>query len=197
MIIRWQLRGCGLDSMLTIENENILALAPTSREIHSSSSPTTSLSSEERGDVDEIDELDREPELERPRLSLPITQHEAQGRRINERGKDKEDEEDEDEGEESSPELRPPRLSLTMDEMTADLTHRSYEFPRRMAMEKGDDQRLSMMSYGDGGSRVSENVVESTRLSENDGGDFSGMQDEDEEVRDETTVISQGAFDRG
>ena len=150
-----------------------IALAPTSQEIRSSSpSDKTDLASEEKEEeVDEIDELDREPEVERPRLSLPI-QEEV----------DANDAEDE----ESSPEMRPPRFSLTMDEM-ADLTQRSYEFPRRVAMEDRDRGRLSMMSYA--GGRLSENIAESSRLDET-------VQEEDPEVRDET-VISQGAFDRG
>ena len=150
-------------------------MAPVSQPIQSSSSEKTGPSSDEKGD--EIDELDREPEVERPRLSLPLQVEEQIG----------------NVDEESSPEMRPPRLSLAMDE--GDLTQRSVELPRRAALE-GDPGRLSMLSYG--GGRLSENIGEVTGLEDvsEGGGDFSGVQGEPEEAKDET-VISQGTFEKG
>ena len=56
--------------------------------------------------LDEIEELDREPEIEPPRLSLPI-------------------QEEEDESDDESSEMRPPRLSLAFED--DDITYRSVE----------------------------------------------------------------------
>lgn len=120
--------------------------------------------------IDEIEALDNEPEVERPRLSLPL-----------------EDvaEEDDDDG---SPPPRPPRLSLAFEE--EDIT---VEYPRRAAhdQEKG---RLSMMSFG--GPRLSENFGEAGLESGDEDGEDTGIVDDDG-VNPDETVISQGAFDRG
>lgn len=148
----------------------VTALAPTTQQIRSS--PQEKLEPEEEEPPkprDEIEELDNEPEIERPRLSLPL-----------------EDVGDEDEG---SPEMPPPRLSLAFEE--EDIT---VEYPRKA--NEQDRARLSMMSFG--GPRLSENFGDSTRLESGseDGDDTTGLQDNVGEGQDET-VMSQGAFDRG
>lgn len=142
-------------------------MAPTSKPIRSSPSEKPEQPPEE--ERDEIDELDNEPEMERPRLSLPI--------------------EEEVEEAEGSPEMHPPRLSLIFDE--EDIT---VEYPRR-ATDAGGKGRLSMMSYG--GGRLSENFGELTRLeSGSEGGDYAGVHSDAEEGVDDT-IISQGAFEKG
>ncbi|KAJ6157337.1 hypothetical protein N7470_004929 [Penicillium chermesinum] len=96
--------------------------------------------------VDEIDELDNEPEIERPRLSLPF------------QGAD-------DASDETSPKS-PPRLSLQFNE--EDLT---VEYPRR-ALPDRDRERLSMLSPGVG--RISD--FGGTQIqSDSDGGDETGV----------------------
>lgn len=147
----------------------VSALAPVSQPIRSSpqeEKPEVELEPEK----DEIEELDNEPEIERPRLSLPL--------------------EDVEEQEETSPEPRPPRLSLAFED--EDIT---VEYPRRATSEH-DRARLSMMSFGN--PRLSENFGDATRLeSDSDDGDDTGIEHgEDGENQDET-VMSQGAFDRG
>lgn len=149
-----------------------IALAPTSQPIRSSpqeeKAPSPVVEEEER---DEIDELDNEPEIERPRLSLPLQEVEEQ------------------EEEEGSPDIPPPRISLAFDE--EDVTQTSIEYPRRDLAAR-DRERLSMMGFG--GPRPSENFADVTRLgSESEGGDDTGIVG----VEGEDTVISQGAFDRG
>ncbi|KAA8645655.1 uncharacterized protein ATNIH1004_007074 [Aspergillus tanneri] len=143
------------------------ALAPTSQPIESS--PHVPELEPEPPVLDEIEELDNEPEVERPRLSLPIGEVEEE--------------------EVASPEPRPPRLSLAFEE--EDIT---VEYPRRATTEN-EKARLSMMSYG--GPRLSENFGDATRLeSGSEAGDDTGIADDDDREGDET-VISQGAFDRG
>ena len=144
----------------------LTALAPASQPIRSS--PQEKPEPEPEPPMDEIEELDNEPEIERPRLSLPLG--------------------DVDEEDEGSPEMPPPRLSLAFED--EDIT---VEYPRRAANEQ-DRARLSMMSFG--GPRLSENFGDSTRLeSGSEGGDdttgLHGVGEGDE------TVMSQGAFDRG
>ena len=96
---------------------------------------------------DEIDELDNEPEIERPRLSLPF-----QGA-------------GDDASDETSPKS-PPRLSLPFNE--EDLT---IEYPRR-ALPDRDRERLSMLSPGVG--RFSD--FGETRLqSDSEDGDETGV----------------------
>lgn len=95
--------------------------------------------------------MDNEPELERPRLSLPLGEVE-----------------DEDEG---SPEIPAPRLSLAFDD--EDIT---VEYPRKAVSER-DRARLSMMSFG--GPRLSENFADASRLeSGSERGDETGLQDD-------------------
>ncbi|KAF7183116.1 hypothetical protein CNMCM7691_002951 [Aspergillus felis] len=147
------------------------ALAPASQPIRSSPQEKLEPTPEPEKERDEIEELDNEPELERPRLSLPL--------------------EEVEEIDEGSPEMRPPRLSLAFDE--EDITHTSVEYPRRATSEY-DRARLSMMSYGN--PRLSENFGDSTRLgsgSEGGSGDDTGIEGDGPD----DTMISQGAFDRG
>lgn len=120
---------------------------------------------------DEFDELDNEPEIERPRLSLPI-------------------EEVEGEGDDASPEMRPPRLSLAFDD--DDITYRSVEYPRRDISDR-DRERLSMISRVTG--RMSEDFGDTRLGSEFDAGDETGLAGDDD-APDET-MISGGDFDRG
>lgn len=145
------------------------ALAPTSKPIRSpqEASPPKPRKEEEEEERDEIDDLDNEPEMERPRLSLPLQ-------------------------EEASPDIPPPRLSLAFDE--EDITQASVEYPRREISDR-DRARLSIMSYG--GARPSENFDDLSRLEfESNHGDDTGIVRAEDGNGDET-VISQGAFDRG
>lgn len=123
--------------------------------------------------IDEIDELDNEPQVDPPRLSLPI-------------------QEVEDESEEASPEMRPPRLSIPFED--DDITYRSVEYPRRDLADR-DRDRLSMMSRGALG-RVSEDFGDARLESDFDAGDETGVVDDDDDVQ-EDTMISGGDFDRG
>ncbi|KAE8350279.1 centromere kinetochore component CENP-T-domain-containing protein [Aspergillus coremiiformis] len=147
------------------------ALAPVSQPIHSSpQEETPEPEPEPEPEKDEIEELDNEPEIERPRLSLPLEEVEEQ--------------------EEASPEPRPPRLSLAFEE--EDIT---VEYPRRASSEY-DRARLSMMSFGN--PRLSENFGDATRLeSGSEDGDETGIEHDDDRENPDETVMSQGAFDRG
>ncbi|KAL6233558.1 hypothetical protein BDW75DRAFT_231853 [Aspergillus navahoensis] len=155
------------------------ALAPESQPIRSS--PQPSPEPELETEIDEIDELDKEPAPERPRLSLPL---EEVG-------------EVDDDG---SPEIRPPRMSLALedddmpqDDITHDdMTHASVEYPRRATLDR-DRNRLSMISAG--GPRLSENFGNATGLeNDSDAGEDTGVLPDGEQ---DETIISQGAFDRG
>lgn len=95
---------------------------------------------------DEIDELDNEPEIERPRLSLPF-----QGP---------------DDGSDETSSNSPPRLSLPFNE--DDLT---VEYPRRDLPDR-DRERLSMFSAGAG--RISD-FGEIRFQSDTDVGDETGV----------------------
>ncbi|CAG8207968.1 unnamed protein product [Penicillium nalgiovense] len=143
------------------------ALAPISQPIRSSPQEKPEPIEEP---VDEFEQLDNEPEIERPRLSLPI-------------------QESEEEGEEASPEMRPPRMSLAFAEEDMDITYQSVEYPRDTSIR--DRDRLSMMSRATG--RISGDFDE-TRL-ESDDGDETGIVGEDDEAED--TMMSGGDFDRG
>lgn len=147
------------------------ALAPESQPIRSS--PQVQPEPEPESEVDEFDELDNEPAPERPRLSLPL--EDVGG-------------EDDD----TSPEIRPPRMSMALED--DDMTHTSVEYPRRATFDR-DRGRLSMMSLG--APRLSENFADTTGLEiGSDAGDDTGVIQNDDEGQDET-LISQGAFDRG
>ncbi|KAL4991560.1 centromere kinetochore component CENP-T-domain-containing protein [Aspergillus falconensis] len=155
------------------------ALASESQLIRSS--PQQPAEAEPEPEIDEIDELDKEPAPERPRLSLPL-------------------EEVGEEDEDGSPEIRPPRMSLALGDddmpqdvmMHDDMTHISVEYPRRATLDR-DRNRLSMMSAG--GPRLSENFGDATGLeSDSDAGEDTGVLPGGEQ---DETIISQGAFDRG
>ncbi|KAL3436787.1 centromere kinetochore component CENP-T-domain-containing protein [Aspergillus tetrazonus] len=155
------------------------ALAPESQPIRSSPQPPPE--PEPEPEIDEIDALDKEPDPERPRLSLPL-----------------EDVEEEDD--DGSPEIRPPRMSLALgdddmlhDDITHDdMTHTSVEYPRRATLDR-DRNRLSMVSAG--GPRLSENFGDATGLeSDSDVGGNTGVMPDGEQ---DETIISHGAFDRG
>lgn len=144
------------------------ALAPISQPIRSS--PQEEKTPEPVEEViDEIDELDNEPEIPRPRLSLPMDV--------------------EDEGSETSPDLRPPRLSLAFED--DDLTYQSVEYPRR-DLSIRDRERLSMMSRA---GRISGDFEETQLESDFDAGNETGLVGDDNEPED--TMISGGDFDRG
>lgn len=144
----------------------VLALAPVSKPIQSSPQEEALPVEEPK---DEFDELDNEPEIEPPRLSLPIQEVEE--------GSD-----------EASPEMRPPRMSLAFED--DDITYQSVEYPRRELADR-DRERLSMMSRA---ARFSEDFG---RLeSDFDAGEETGIVGDDEDVP-EDTMISGGDFDRG
>ncbi|KAJ5632919.1 hypothetical protein N7490_009258 [Penicillium lividum] len=141
-------------------------LAPISRPIQSSPQEEPQPIEEPK---DEIEELDNEPVVDPPRLSLPI-------------------QESEDGSEEAASETPPPRMSLAFDD--EDITYRSVEYPRDLAIR--DRQRLSMMpSTG----RPSENFGAIQLESDSDDGDETGIVGE-YDVQDDT-MVSGGEFDRG
>jgi hypothetical protein len=121
--------------------------------------------------IDEIEELDNEPELERPRLSLPM-QESAEG------------------SEEGSLDISPPRPSIALDDedLTYDVT---MEFPRRdMAIR--DQEIISTMGRD---VRMSDNFEETQLGSDFDAGEETGIIGDDGFGDD--TMISGGEFERG
>lgn len=78
--------------------------------------------------IDEIEELDNEPELERPRLSLPM-QESVEG------------------SEEGSPDIPPPRLSIALDD--DDITYQSVEFPRRDLAIRDQERQWMSDDFGE------------------------------------------------
>ncbi|PYH98741.1 hypothetical protein BO71DRAFT_22537 [Aspergillus ellipticus CBS 707.79] len=132
------------------------ALAPTSQVIRSSPQIISPPAPEPEPVLDEIEELDNEPEIERPRLSLPLNEV---------------DEEDEEETE-----MRPPRLSLAFEE--EDLTHTSIEYPRRATSD--DKGRLSMM--GARMSEIGDARLDSDIDDEDDTGNVHGNEDQGEDT---------------
>ncbi|KAK9860909.1 hypothetical protein MYU51_006297 [Penicillium brevicompactum] len=141
------------------------ALAPVSQPIQSSPQEQPEPVEEP---LDEFEQLDNEPLVEPPRLSLPI-QGSSSG------------------DDETSPEMRPPRMSLALGEDDMDMTYQSVEYPRRETSIR-DRERLSMMSRA---GRISGDFEE-TRL-ESDDAEETGLIGEDEEA----TMMSGGDFDRG
>ncbi|PWY82256.1 hypothetical protein BO70DRAFT_362178 [Aspergillus heteromorphus CBS 117.55] len=143
------------------------ALAPTSQVIRSSPQVQPEPEPVPEPVLDEIEELDNEPEIPRPRLSLPL-----------------DDVEEVDE----EPEMRPPRLSLAFEE--EDITHTSIEYPRRAA---GDEKgRLSMM-----GPRMSEIGDGTRLESDSEDDDDTGIVRDGHGDEGDDTMISQGEFDKG
>lgn len=143
-----------------------VALAPVSQPIQSSPQEQPEAIEEP---VDEFEQLDNEPTMEPPRLSLPI-------------------QESEEESDEASLEMRPPRMSLAFGEDDMDITYQSVEYPRRETSIR-DRERLSMMSRATG--RFSGDFEE-TRLESDDAEDTGILGEEEED-----TMISGGDFDRG
>ncbi|KAJ5124738.1 uncharacterized protein N7515_008563 [Penicillium bovifimosum] len=141
------------------------ALAPVSKPIQSSPQELKEPTPEP---IDEFEQLDNEPEIPRPRLSLPI-------------------QESEEEGDDASPEMRPPRMSLAIGEDDMDITYRSVEYPRDLAIR--DRDRLSMMSRATG--RISGDF-DDTRLDSDEANDTRIGEDDEED-----TMMSGGDFDRG
>ncbi|KAM5457149.1 hypothetical protein McanCB49686_002991 [Microsporum canis] len=115
------------------------ALAPISKPV--SSSPQTELEDEPEPPVDEIEELDREPPIPPPRLSLPL----------NEMTVVQEDD--------NSPEIPPPKLSLLPED--EDITRGSIELPRRERSGR-DLARLSRVSFAS--NRFSDHFGDTTNL---------------------------------
>ncbi|KAJ5594467.1 uncharacterized protein N7459_000675 [Penicillium hispanicum] len=144
------------------------ALAPVSQPIQSSPQEIP-LPTEEP--TDEIEELENEPDIELPRLSLPI-------------------EEVEEESAEASPEMRPPRMSLAFED--DDITYQSIEYPRRDLADR-DRDRLSTVSRMAG--RISEDFGEARSESDDEGDETGIPGDEDDNVED--TMISGADFDQG
>ncbi|KAJ5930657.1 hypothetical protein N7466_006150 [Penicillium verhagenii] len=137
-------------------------LAPISHPIQSSPQEIPEPIEEPK---DEIEELDNEPRIDPPRLSLPI-------------------QESEDESEEAGSETPPPRMSLAFDD--DDITYRSVEYPRDLAIR----DRLSIMP-----GRPSENFGGIQLESDSDDGDETGIVG-DYDVQDDR-MVSGGDFDRG
>lgn len=108
--------------------------------------------------MDDTDDLDQEPDIPRPRLSLPLRDMVPE-----EEGEDDED-------------IKPPRLSLPFDE--EELTQRSMEFAMRDRSER-DMTLLSRNSFGS--TRLSDRFGELSRLDalSEDGEDYTVMQDDD------------------
>jgi hypothetical protein len=131
----------------------MIALAPTSKPIRSSPREEP-----EPAPVDDTDDLDQEPDIPKPRLSLPMRDM-APG-----------------EDDEGSPEMKPPRLSLAFDE--EELTQRSMEFAMRDRSER-DMTLLSRNSLGS--TRLSDRFGELSRLDafSEDGEDYTVMQEDD------------------
>ncbi|KAJ5692177.1 hypothetical protein N7462_001600 [Penicillium macrosclerotiorum] len=142
------------------------ALAPVSQPIQSSPQEVPQPEKEPRH---EIDELDNESPIERPRLSLPLQEEEG--------GSD-----------EASPNVSPPRMSLPFDD--EDITSISVEYPREISHR--DHDRLSIIGRNIG--RISEDFRVAQFENEDDG-DVTGFMG-DENAADDT-MISGGAFDRG
>ena len=141
------------------------ALAPVSHRLQSSPQEVQPPVEQPK---DEIEELDDEPEIEPPRLSLNI-------------------QESEDGSEEASSET-PPRMSLAFDD--DDITYRSIEYPRDMAIR--DRERLSIMP---GVGRPSENFGGIQLESESDVGNETGILGHQEAPED--IITSGDDFDQG
>ncbi|OOQ90706.1 hypothetical protein PEBR_03318 [Penicillium brasilianum] len=139
-------------------------LAPVSKPIQSS--PQEEVKDVEEP-IDEIEALDNEPELERPRVSLPM-QGSTEG------------------SEEGSPDIPPPRLSIPFDD-----DDKSVEFPRRDLAIR-DQEQLAIMRRD---LRVSEDFGETQLESDSDAGEETGIIIDDGFGDD--TMISGGEFDRG
>ncbi|WEW57520.1 hypothetical protein PRK78_002987 [Emydomyces testavorans] len=129
------------------------ALAPTSEIIKSS--PTNE--PEETPEREKSDDLDQEPDMPKPRLSLPMNEMIVAG-------------DDDDDG---SPEIAPPRLSLLLDE--DDFTQRSIEMPRR---ERTARDLTTLSRHSLASTRFSEHFGDESRMEDTEEGlEFTAPQD--------------------
>ncbi|KAL1959602.1 hypothetical protein VTO42DRAFT_1637 [Malbranchea cinnamomea] len=147
------------------------ALAPTTRPI--SSSPEEAPEPQRN----EIDELDQEPDIPRPRLSLPLEELEPRNA-----------------GHDSSPDIPPPRLSLLAED--EDVTLRSIEMPRRERTAR-ELARLSRRSFIS--TRFSDHFGDLSRMEETtERVDETITQDMGEEEEEQLDMsLGQQAFDAG
>ncbi|EEQ90831.2 uncharacterized protein BDCG_05951 [Blastomyces dermatitidis ER-3] len=111
-------------------------LAPTTRAV--SSSPQEE--PEKPPTPKPIDDLDEEPDLPRPRLSLPLAEMIVE--------------------DDKSPDIQPPRLSLAIEE-DIDLTWRSIEMPRR---ERSIQDRTTLSRVSMGSNRFSDRFGDLGRM---------------------------------
>ncbi|KAF3482329.1 uncharacterized protein GIQ15_05088 [Arthroderma uncinatum] len=139
-----------------------------------SSSPQTEPEEEPEPSIDEIDELDREPPIPPPRLSLPLNEMTIVQ-------------------DDNSPDIPAPRLSLLPDD--EDVTRGSIEMPRRERSAR-DLARLSRVSFAS--NRFSDHFGDTTNIVEDteEGLDFGvGQEDYIDEDVDNTT--GQAMLDAG
>ncbi|EAS35071.3 uncharacterized protein CIMG_00425 [Coccidioides immitis RS] len=148
------------------------ALAPTSEVIKSSPMTET----DQETDQQESEDLDEEPDLPRPRLSLPMHEMIVPG-----------------DGD-GSPEIVPPRLSLPLDE--DDFTQRSIEMPRR---ERSTRDLATLSRYSLASTRFSEHFGDASRLEYTEEGmEFTAPQGDDNFVDDQIELTAeQPIFDLG
>lgn len=146
---------------------NFIALAPVTEPV--SSSPQEDSESPK----DPSDELENEPDLPRPRLSLPPNEMTVE----------------EDEDEDGSLEMPPPTMSLDFDE--DDITGRSIEMPRRERTAR-DMTTLSRASFGS--AAFSDRFGDTTRIEDPDEAmDFTiGHEDGDEQIDTTEPVFDAG-----
>lgn len=150
-----------------------LALAPNTRPV--SSSPEEEQQSAE-SEHDEIDDLDQEPDIPRPRLSLPLNDMAEEG-------------EDED----VSPDMPAPRLSVLVDDDDEDATQKSIEMPRRERPPR-DTALLSRRSFAS--TRFSDHFGDLSRMDETEAMNVQAEAAAEEEEQLETTP-GQPVFDAG
>ncbi|KAG5292419.1 H2A superfamily domain-containing protein [Histoplasma ohiense] len=142
-------------------------LAPTTRPV--SSSPQEE---PEKPPPQPIDDLDEEPDLPRPRLSLPLTEMIVQG--------------------DGSPDIQPPRLSLAIEE-DIDQTWRSIEMPRR---DRSIQDRTTLSRVSMGSNRFSDRFGDLSRMEdlEEEEAEYTIVQGDDEDDHGQDTGL---VFDAG
>ncbi|EDN03322.1 predicted protein [Histoplasma mississippiense (nom. inval.)] len=147
-------------------------LAPTTRPV--SSSPQEE---PEKPPPQPIDDLDEEPDLPRPRLSLPLTEMIVQG--------------------DGSPDIQPPRLSLAIEE-DVDQTWRSIEMPRR---DRSIQDRTTLSRVSMGSNRFSDHFGDLSRMEdlEEEEAEYTIVQgdDEDDHGQDTGLVFDAGIVEEG
>lgn len=119
-----------------------------------------------------IDDLDEEPDLPRPRLSLPLTEMIVQG--------------------DGSPDIQPPRLSLAIEE-DVDQTWRSIEMPRR---DRSIQDRTTLSRVSMGSNRFSDHFGDLSRMEdlEEEEAEYTIVQGDDEDDHGQDTGL---VFDAG